>query len=1819
MLTPSLNTVMTRLLIVAAVLAAIVFFAPAIFAQVADENMIDYAENDDGAVRTFTSTDPEGSGIDWDVTGIDADDFHIDERGVLMFRSPPNYESPTDRTVQANATDLNGDEDEDDACEAATDADDLSTRNCYRVTVRATEQMTEGHDVRALSTETEVIVRVTDENEDGTAKLNRLQPEVGTEITASLDDPDGTVGPDADGNATVVAWQWYVSKVSNPVSDAENHWIVATGDDATAADGGYTPKGKRVEGDNVIQPNPNVAVDEDKYLRAVATYTDRFGEERRAIVVSMYTVRAEVTSDSDGTENPENGSPGFSSAGDYSRTVPENTAKGMPVGAPVVARDPNGDTLTYELDNNAASDDTLDTSGPVGYFSIDNGTGQLSVKKTLDYDANMDGYKFYVRAIDPSGETAEVEVTVKTTDTNDAPKIMGSLADDAAADATVLDAASELRANEQDSDDDSYTGAPDMLLLGEDNSGLGAMNVFTAMDEDARGQIFWELEGEDADDFDLSSSSDDPTTGLSGPNEPIALRFKTAPDYENPTDSNMDSVYKVTLVAKDSRGATDSRAITVFVDNVEEKGEVTLDEDQPLIGQPVTAMVEDPDNGVAIVTWRWVRATSTTATTWEVIPGATMDTYTPIGVDNDKTDRNENDDGYYLRAIVTYTDITSNMDIRATTGLDERTQNNIGPAEAPVAQAKIATTEDDGSSASGLYRVMVTSDNAVRVGPDPDPTDDPPQFAMSSYDRMVVENAETDSIVGDPVRVVPELDDDGNPKTAFLYDLDATVTGDDDYFSIDTTTGQIRVNAVGFPDPVPADVMEDCGDGSTQPNCPLMVDPALDYEGTNTFSLIVTARQDGKPSRTAVATVNISLMNLNETPYFDKATREAVTGDNSPIEYGEQRTNAVVRLAAVEPDGHSLKWEVTGADASGFMIMDADDLDDGKDRVQLMFKSQPDFENGKGSMSSAETDGAANDTYTVMVRATEMTAVGDGPKTADEQMVTVRVTNAKEAGSVGFTLLQPEVGTAITASVTDLDNAVATGQNWTWYRAKVSNPNRSPNPDNLSSEWLLIAGATDAAYTPQGVVRADDGTTVGARADEDLFLLARVTYNDGYTGTATTTAAVGITAYPTRADVSNASNNSPDFNANKTTRSILENTAVGMPVGEPVDVDQNEDDDILTYSLVTNITDNPDANAEDTAFFDIDQATGQLVVKKMLSAEMDSRDYTVDSPPTAGEYVVVVRAIDPSGDNVSDSEEDRDDITVTITATDVNEAPKVSDGMAELWVNEADSSDDDSYLGLEHRLDPATGNYLLADESQGAPSDTNAASSTADNLYHRSEEDAVDRAIWPEPIAGPDGALFEYSVPNDGIGRRLHFITPPNYEDPMDADGDNVYEVTIKVTDTAGAMGEKAVRITVMNVNETGELTLSPDQPDDGMPVIATLTDPDGVIQIANWKWFATSTRDFSEAQEVSGATMSKHTGDVGEFLWAMVEYRDGASIVDDVVTVLDERNASTTNATIEVDAHDSDEMLREGTENAVQADPDPPTTPGGPTTGVEMLTRMVYENVPSTGYVGDPITKLGDRNEIGGPDGAAFVFAEEQDATGSTYYDAPLLDDAEGETANDKAGQLALVPVTHLDHEGKDTYIIEITDPDSAVDISTYRITIMVMNVNEPPTAPSELKGLPPVLNTDPMFAATSTTFSVDENTAENTATGMVVGTVTATDADRGDQETLVYSLDDGADAGSFAIDSATGEITTSAMLDYEMQDSYMVTVTATDDDEATDMIYVTIMVNDLGLDNAYDMDEDGTISRDEVITAINDYLLDGSIGRVEVIAVINLYLGIG
>ena len=339
-------------------------------------------------------------------------------------------------------------------------------------------------------------------------------------------------------------------------------------------------------------------------------------------------------------------------------------------------------------------------------------------------------------------------------------------------------------------------------------------------------------------------------------------------------------------------------------------------------------------------------------------------------------------------------------------------------------------------------------------------------------------------------------------------------------------------------------------------------------------------------------------MNLNEAPYFDKESRQDVMNART---YRESRTNAVVQLSAVEPDGHALRWELTGSDASDFMIVDADDLNDGKDRRQLIFKSKPDYETPKG---------ANGNMYEVTVRATEMTAVGDGPKKSTKIDVMVSVENVNEPGMVGLSWLQPEVGTVLTATVSDPDTEgdvqAAQGQTdgveYTWYRSKVTNPNRNPGTTEaaLAGEWEKIEAewnepspdpvsqltacqietdnvAANEFYTPQGdcaPTTAKENTLLG-QSDEGKYLLVRAVYKDDSAvedddtpDESATTTAIGISAYSVRGDVSRNDNNSPDFNASETTRSIPESTAVGMAVGLPVDVDRNEDDDTLTYEIV---------------------------------------------------------------------------------------------------------------------------------------------------------------------------------------------------------------------------------------------------------------------------------------------------------------------------------------------------------------------------------------------------------------------------------------------------------------------------------------------------------------------------------------------------------------------------------------------------------------------------------------------------------------------------
>ena len=110
-------------------------------------------------------------------------------------------------------------------------------------------------------------------------------------------------------------------------------------------------------------------------------------------------------------------------------------------------------------------------------------------------------------------------------------------------------------------------------------------------------------------------------------------------------------------------------------------------------------------------------------------------------------------------------------------------------------------------------------------------------------------------------------------------------------------------------------------------------------------------------------------------------------------------------------------------------------------------------------------------------------------------------------------------------------------------------------------------------------------------------------------------------------------------NTKMASREIAENTAAGMNIGDPVAA-TDEDRDTLTYTL-SNVPDSTDA-----ALFAIDRGTGQLQTKAALNAE----------PTSEATHMVAV--------HVSDGNGGTDSITVTITVTDVNDAPIFADGTA---------------------------------------------------------------------------------------------------------------------------------------------------------------------------------------------------------------------------------------------------------------------------------------------------------------------------------------------------------------------------------------------------------------------------------------------------------------------------------------------------------------------------------------------------------------------------
>ena len=281
--------------------------------------------------------------------------------------------------------------------------------------------------------------------------------------------------------------------------------------------------------------------------------------------------------------------------------------------------------------------------------------GQISLNANteLDYE-DRTTYMVTVTAADPDGEMASVDVTIKVTDVDEAPKIItGGL---------VVRGTSDINYAE---------------------NGMGMVATYSAAGPDAA-DATWSLSGADAGDLSISSAG--------------VLTFMASPNYESPADANTDNIYMVMVNAND--GTNDAmKAVTVRVTNEEEMGRVTFWRDGAdattaaiVVGDELGGAVDDsdgnPNDTFPIAMYTRIAANVTSWQWAKTMTPDMMDSWMDIGTGGMYTVMDD-DEGYYLRATAMY-------DGRGRHGQDGLAGDHDGDRHddaSPIFDAETATRE----------------------------------------------------------------------------------------------------------------------------------------------------------------------------------------------------------------------------------------------------------------------------------------------------------------------------------------------------------------------------------------------------------------------------------------------------------------------------------------------------------------------------------------------------------------------------------------------------------------------------------------------------------------------------------------------------------------------------------------------------------------------------------------------------------------------------------------------------------------------------------------------------------------------------------------------------------------------------------------------------------------------------------------------------------------------------------------------------------------------------------------------------------------------
>ena len=1398
--------------------------------------------------------------------------------------------------------------------------------------------------------------------------------------------------------------------------------------------------------------------------------------------------------------------------------------------------DEEEDTITWSLGGADAGDfeitvDTITSTPAIKRILV-------SFKEPPNFEDPDDAggnnvYNIIVKASDGTN-TGELAYTVTITDINERPDIDED---------TVADYA-EIEYD--------FTGTP------------GNVHTFTAEDYDDGDTFTWSLEGDDAGEFEIDS-----TTGV--------LTFAQdssagpRPNFETPRDDDSDNVYEVTVVATDdgSPALSSKHAVTVEVTNVNEKPEITgtpslvttstydenttgnvadynaRDEEGSTIAWSLTGTdrgdfdvstdgivtfkntpdFEDPEDSGTNNVFTFNVVASDSVKTNSVAVTVTVADVEEAGVitvsnpdpgvgDEIRFDLTDPDGGLTAAGITWFTESRSPGGAwstahgrfpaggsSSTTFVLYRAPEQETGKELRV-RAEYTDRRGSGKEATSPETQPVTADPIANA---------PPRFTGGN--SFSIEEGEAGRNVGAPLAT---SDRDGDRVTF------AMGTGEQsDFFAINATTGQLRlVKAVDFED-LPtlgfylAEVTIHDGKG-------------VDADNNVTTDTTVDA--------TASVTVNIIDVEEVGVVTLSADEPETRTALDATLEDGDGSVSGESWTWARSANGRT-NWFNIADETSSTYTPTEDDED-------FYLRARVEYTDNRGSGKSAEgiTDGRVPS----LNRRPAFPDSEDGERSVDE--------NTRSGANIGAPVaaVDPENNRlTYTLTGTDADAFTITGagqikvkdaldfETKESYSVTVNvhdgrdgSGNTDTTIDNSQDVTITVENVEEPGVvtltTLTGVIQAR--VEVTAALSDDDGSVSGLTWvwsqsPNGRTDWANISGETGTTYTPTDAFESRyiraTASYTDGHGSSKTARGVSPRVAKAPPVNSPPAFPSTENGrrevaedatggaavgapvvatDLNAGDSAVNAALSYSLSGTDAASFEIDAASGQISLAQNVTLDYEGKR----------SYRVTVEVTDGHDELGDDEDPDMIDArqNVTITVTDVNEAPVVTG---------------DGAVSVEENINRAIATYSAKDPER-------------------------DTLTWS--VSGADSDNFWVSDKG-----QLYFATPPSFEGIQ-----TTYSVTVTATDddaTSPMSGSFDVTVTVTDVEEEGVVKLSPQRGWDGTSFTAELTDDDGVTGSTIWRWMRSSGR--SGGTVIAGATSDSYTAtddDVNQYLRVTATYEDGRGSGKTAEAVLTARigavaDRPATNTAPEFTEDDDD------------------------TDQIRTTTRSIGQGTAAGRSIG------------------ARVRATDPDAGDVLYYWLSGTDHRKFDI-DSTTGQLRTKAVLDYDPDpqAENTYTVTINVSDgfdvgyneSTASDATIDVTITVTRVTRrrPPSPPTVTPPPTPV-NSPPAFPSTE---DGRREVAEDATGGATVGaTVAATDVNAGDSAVnaaLSYSLS-GTDAASFEIDAASGQISLAqgVTLDYESKRSYHVTVEVTDghdelgDDEDPDVIdarrNVTISVTDV------------------------------------------------